>query len=76
MTTVALSTSMGAGAVTGSVRGVTTCETRREHVPVTEGPVDIRTVALDAGMAGGWTVVSRGYDNLAANPTMVQKRML
>ena len=26
-------------------------------------------MALDAEVAGGWTVVPRGYDNLTANPT-------
>ena len=60
---VAPSTSMGAG-------GVATCETRGECAPMTGGPVDVVAVALDAEAAGGWMVVPRGYDNLAANPTV------
>ena len=36
---------------------------------MTEGPVDVGTAVLDAGMAGGWICVPRGHDNLAANPT-------
>ena len=69
MTTAAPSTSMGVGAEADCAGGVATCETRGECVPVAEGPVDIRTAALDVEVAGGWTVVPRGYDNLAANPT-------
>ena len=42
-------------------------------MPVTEGPVDIKTVTLDTGAAGGWTVVPGGYDNLAANLTVEVK---
>ena len=60
---------MGAGAVADCMGGVATHETTGEHVPVTKGPVDVRTAVLDAETAGGWMVVPRGYDNLAANPT-------
>ena len=49
--------------------GVATCSARGEHAPMTKGPVDVRTVVLDAGVAGGWMVVPGGYDNLIANPT-------
>ena len=64
---------MGAGAVAGCAGGMATRETRGERTPVTEGPVDIRTAALDAEAAGGWMVVPRGYDKLAANPIMGAK---
>ena len=66
---VAPSTSMGAGVVADCAGGVTTHRVRGEHMPVTKGPVDIGTAALDAGAAGGWMVAPGGYDNLAANPT-------
>ena len=38
-------------------------------MPVTGELVDVMAAALDAEVVGGWTVVPRGYDNLAANPT-------
>ena len=64
---------MGVGLVTDCAGGMATHRTGQEHTPMTEGPVDIRTAVLDAGMAGGWTVVPRGYDNLTANLTMGAK---
>ena len=73
MTTVALSISIGAGAVADCAEGMATREARGEHMPMTEGPVDIRTTVLDTGMAGGWMVVPRGYDNLTANLTVGAK---
>ena len=68
MTTAVPSASMGAGAVAGCMGGVATHKMMGERMAVTEGPVDVRTVALDAEAAGGWMVVPRGYDKLAANP--------
>ena len=69
----AVSTSMGAWVAAGCAEGVAIRETRGEHMPVTGGPADIVTAALDAVVAGVWTVVPRGYDNLAANPTVGAK---
>ena len=60
---------MGAGTVAGGAGGVDTRETRGDRTPMTEGLVDIVAAALDAEAAGGWMVVPRGSDNLAANPT-------
>ena len=40
---------------------------------MTGRPVDVMAATLDAAAAGGWTVVPRGYDNLAANPTVGAK---
>ena len=62
---------MGAWVEAGCAEGVAIHETRGERAPVTGGPADVVTVALDTAAAGVWTVVPRGYDNLAANPTAV-----
>ena len=64
---------MGAWVEAGCVEGVAICETRGECVPVTGGPADVVAAALDAVGAGVWTVVPRGYDNLAASPTVGAK---
>ena len=60
---------MGAWVEAGCVGGMATREMRGERAPMTGGPVDVVAAVLDAAVAGVWTVVPRGYDNLAANPT-------
>ena len=64
---------MGVAVAADCMGGVATCSVRGEHAPMTKGPVDVRTVVLDAGVAGGWMVAPGGYDNLAANPTVGAK---
>ena len=66
MTTAVPSTSMGAGAEAGCTGGIATHEGRGERVPMA-GAADVVAAALNTEAAGGWTVVPRGYDNLAAN---------